>query len=71
MNAISHKNNRSYEYDNKSDNFAWHNKILTNPLWFIQNLMLTKWIKHTKIYIELEKLGESDRPYSTERVKPR
>ena len=31
-----HECDMNNRHDTKSDKFAWHNKILTNPLWFIR-----------------------------------
>ena len=33
--SFVHECNKNNTYYTKRDEFAWHNKILTNPLWFI------------------------------------
>ena len=35
MMSFVHEYNNNNIYDTKRDEFVWHNKILTNPLWFI------------------------------------
>ena len=64
--SFVHECNKNNIYDTKRDEFAWHNKILTNRLRFI--CLFVNVNEMAKTYEELEKLGESAKPYATERV---
>ena len=40
--SFVHECNKNNRYDTKRDKFAWHNKILTNWLWFISLFEMAK-----------------------------
>ena len=47
--SFVHECNKNSRNDTKHDEFAWHNKILTNQA-SVYTLMLTKWLKRTGIF---------------------
>ena len=66
--SFVHECNKNNRKDTKRNEFAWHNKILTNRLRVICLIVNVNEIGlSVRGFLELEKFGESAKSYATER----